>query len=48
MKLIASILITAIATKVAAHQPKIGIDLENKFKNHNITNPTICRFIREK
>jgi len=28
MKLIAQILITAIATKVSAQQPKIGIDLE--------------------
>jgi hypothetical protein len=38
MKLIALILITAFATKVSAQQPKIGIDLENKFKN-NITSP---------
>ena len=37
-KLIILILITPIVIKVSAQQPKIGIDLENKFK-HKLTNP---------
>jgi hypothetical protein len=38
-KLIILIFVTGLFTKPFAQQPKIGIDLENKFRNHKLINP---------
>jgi len=38
-KLILLLLITPFVIKVSTQQPKIGIELGKKFKDHNIANP---------